>query len=114
MSLSSKGKNTGADAIRTTYGYISLHSAAPNDSGSNETTAARIAAAWTTAASGEIHLAAALNFTGGASNGAVTHFGAWSAPTGGDFGGSYAVTGDASFNTAGEYTLDTASITNNG
>lgn len=114
MGLSIKGRNTSADALATAYPYISLHSATPSDSGSNETSAARIAAAWTDASTGEIEIADALAFTGGASNGAVAAFGIWSATSAGDFGGYYAVTGDASFNSAGEYTLDTATITDNG
>ena len=114
MGLSIKGRNTSANALAAAYPYISLHSATPSDAGSNETAAARIAAAWTAAATGQIEVTGPLAFTGGASNGAVAAFGWWSEAVGGDFGGYYPVTGDASFNSAGEYSLDTASATDNG
>jgi hypothetical protein len=84
--------------------YLALHSADPGTTGLNPTSAARVAASW--AVSGAVATAAAnLAFTGGAANGAVTYVGYWSALTGGTFYGSQALTGDATFNSAGQYTL---------
>ena len=110
MPLMDAALNTGANAIAAAYPYLSLHSATPNTSGSNETTAGRLAAGWGSASSGDISIGAAKNFTGGASNGAVAFVGVWTAASAGTFGGYFPVTGDASFNSAGEYTLDSFTI----
>jgi hypothetical protein len=84
--------------------YVALHGADPGTTGTSPTSAARVAATWSV--SGAVATAAAnLAFTGGFSNGAVTHVGYWSALTGGTFYGSQALTGDATFNSAGQYTL---------
>lgn len=112
MALSTAGLNAEVGALASAIGYMSLHSAAPNGSGSNETTAARVAVTWGSPSGGAIAMSGgARNFTGGASNGAVHSVGYWSASSGGTFYGSFPVTGDASFNSAGEYTVDSASIT---
>lgn len=111
MALNSTALNAMANALAVAAPHLSLHSATPNASGSNETTASRQPASWGSASSGAIAISGAKAFTGGASNGAVTHVGLWSASSAGTFYGSYAVTGDASFNSAGEYTLDTFTVT---
>jgi hypothetical protein len=51
-----------------------------------------------------------LAFTGGAASGAATHAGFWSASSAGTFYGWYALTGDQTFNAAGEYTVTGISI----
>ena len=95
--------------------HIALHSAAPDATGSNQTSAARLTANWSTA-NGVLTLGSAKNFTGGAASGPVTHVGLWSAATGGTFYGWFAIpTGagnDLTFNAAGQYTLNTFPITN--
>ena len=94
-------------------GYIthfSLHTADPGATGANESTAARVAATWSVDADGDL-TDTAIAFTGGAPSGPVTHVGYWSAATGGTFRGSRAVTGDATFNASGEYTV--TSVTEN-
>lgn len=111
MALNTAALNIMATALGTSATYISLHSALPNGSGSNETTAARKAASWSTASGGALSLSASLAFTGGASSGAVTYAGLWSASTSGTFYGAFAITGDATFNSAGEYTLDDLTVT---
>lgn len=111
MSLSTAGLNVQQNALASAIAYMSLHSATPNGSGSNETTAARVAVTMSNT-NGVITMSGgAKNFTGGASNGPVHDVGYWSAITGGNFYGSFPTTGDASFNSAGEYTVDSASIT---
>lgn len=110
MALNDAALNLMGNALAAAAPYISLHSAAPNTSGSNETSAGRLAASWASASGGDIAIGSAKAFTGGASNGAVHSVGLWSASTGGTFYGAYAVTGDASFNSAGEYTLDTFTV----
>lgn len=88
---------------------VSLHTALPNSSGSNETTAARQTPAWTNT-SGTLTLSATEAFTGGAASGPVQYVGLWD--TGGThFLGSFQITsGDTTFNASGAYTLDNITI----
>lgn len=90
--------------------HISLHTADPGTTGTNESAAARKAVSWNVDADGDLTLTAQQTFTGGASNGSVTHVGFWSASTGGTFRGSLALTGDTTFNSAGEYTVTAVTI----
>jgi hypothetical protein len=105
MALNTAALNSLIGSFATLAPYVALHSADPGTTGLNPTTAARLAASWSAASNGAVTAAANLAFTGGASNGAVTHVGYWSAATGGTFYGSQALTGDATFNSAGQYTL---------
>jgi hypothetical protein len=82
--------------------HVSLHTAAPGSTGANESTAARLPVTWTVDADGDL-TTTQKNFTGGAANGPVHSTGYWSAITGGTFRGSDPVTGDTTFNAAGEY-----------
>lgn len=109
MPLNDAALNVGATAIKGAITHLSLHTATPNASGSNESTAARKAAGWGTVATGDFSTTN-IAFTGGAANGPVTHVGYWSAITAGTFYGYEAITGDATFNSAGEYTLTSANI----
>ena len=106
MALNDTALNLMAEALADVALYLSLDT---NGSGT-ESTAGRLAAGWGAAAAGDLSIAAPKAFTGGASNGPVSHVGLRSAATGGTFYGSYPVTGDASFNSAGEYTLDSFTI----
>lgn len=110
MTLNDAALNIGANAIRAAITHVSLHSAAPNATGSNETTAARRPIAWSAAVAGDI-TASNIAFTGVAANGPVTHLGYWSAATGGTFYGFRALAGDQSANAAGEYTVTSVSET---
>ena len=85
--------------------HASLHSANPGTTGANETTAGRQAVTFNVDADGDLTLSATENFTGGAASGAVAYVGLWSAASGGTFRGGFAITGDATFNAAGEYNL---------
>lgn len=91
--------------------FLALHSANPGSTGTNPTSAARLSVAWNAPSAGSSSMTAAKNFTGGASNGAAQFVGAWSAVTGGTFYGYWDITGDQTFNAAGEYTLDTLTLT---
>lgn len=101
--------NVMATAAGAAATHLSLHSGVPNASGSNETSAGRVAAGWGAAANGDI-TATNKAFSGGASGGAVGYVGFWSAATGGTFYGYLPVTGDGTFNSAGEYTLNSVTI----
>lgn len=107
MALANAAMIIAANALRTAITHAALHTGAPGAAGtSNTTTAARQPITWSAATNdGDFGLASALNFTGGAANGAVTYVSLWSAITAGTFYGDYAITGDATFNSAGEYTL---------
>lgn len=99
------GKNALLGGLTGVAVYVSLHTATPDATGSNQSSAARQAVSWSTSA-GATTITTAENFTGGASNGAVAAVGLWSAASGGTFYGYLTITGDAAFNAAGEYTLD--------
>lgn len=109
MPLNDAALNLGANAIKAGITHLSLHTATPNSSGSNESTAARKPAGWGTVATGDFSTTN-VAFTGGAANGPVTHVGYWSAITAGTFYGYEAITGDITFNSAGEYTITNATI----
>lgn len=103
--------NIGNAAMQTAATHMSLHTATPNTSGSNESTAARQAITWVTAANGDMVATVDLAFTGGTASGACTHCGFWSASSAGTFYGYLPLTGDQTFNAAGEYTVTGVTIT---
>lgn len=103
--------NVGAAAMQGAAAYASLHTAAPDATGSNQSAAARLAVTWETAASGDMVATTDLAFTGGAASGPVSHVGFWSAATAGTFYGALPLTGDAAFNAAGEYTVTGITVT---
>jgi len=91
---------------------MAIHTAQPDAAGSNQSTAARQTITWVTAANGDIIATVDLNFTGGAASGPATHVGFWSqTAAGGTFYGWLPLTGDQTFNAAGEYTCTGVTIT---
>jgi hypothetical protein len=105
--------NAMADHLASLATHAQLHTGAPGAAGTNNVaTSARQPIAWDAASSGDISLTGTELFTGGAANGPCTHVSLWSALTGGTFYGSLDLTGDTTFNAAGEYTLN--DITLNG
>lgn len=111
MPLNDTLLNIGANAMAAAATHISLATSNPEPSGANQATSARVAASWPGASTGDLTITNKA-FTGGAANGPVTHVCLWSAVTGGTFYGSVALTGDTTFNSAGEYTI--TSLTVNG
>lgn len=111
MALNDTILNIGNAAMQTSMAYAAIHTAQPNTSGSNESAADRKAITWETAASGDLVVTTDLEFTGGTGSGAATHIGFWSAETDGTFYGWLALTGDQTFNAAGEYTVSGVTIT---
>jgi len=104
--------NVGATAMQGSATHAALYTAEPNAAGTtNVATSARQAITWITAANGDMVVTADAAFTGGAASGPCTHVGLWSASSGGTFYGYYALTGDQTFNAAGEYTLTGITIT---
>lgn len=98
-----------ATKISTDFPYLAIHTADPSTTGANPSAAGRQAAAWVVV--GGVLTATNIAFTGGAANGAATHVGLWSASTSGTFGGGYVLTGDQTFNAAGQYTVTSLVIT---
>lgn len=95
--------DVGMDAIVAAFPYLSLHTTGAVTSSANESTAARVAASWTSAL-GDASVTSK-SFTGGAANGPVVRVGYWSLASGGTYGGGSLLTGDQTFNAAGEYTV---------
>lgn len=95
----------GADAITDAITHISLHTTGAVTSSANESTAARVAITWTVDGDGDA-TAGPYNFTGGAASGPVVRVGYWSASTSGTYYGGCLLTGDAAFDSSGEYTVD--------
>lgn len=111
MALNDTILNVGNAAAQAAMTHMSLHTAQPDGTGSNASAAARQAITWVTAANGDMVITADLNFTGGTASGACTHIGFWSASTNGTFYGWLPLTGDQTFNAAGEYTVTGVTIT---
>lgn len=95
-----------ANALSGVAGYAAIHTANPGSTGTNQSTAGRQAIVLAVDANGDITLTGDENFTGGASGGPATYVGLWSASSGGTFYGGFALTGDQTFNAAGEYVLE--------
>lgn len=110
MAFNDTALSVAAQALADEYPYLSLHTTGAVSSSANESTAARVAADWSVDADGDL-TATAIAFTGGATSGAVVRVGYWSASTSGTYGGGSLLTGDAAFNAAGEYTVDTLTET---
>jgi hypothetical protein len=110
MALVDAALNAMANHLASIATHASLHTADPGATGTNESTAARQPIAWDAAVNGDISLTATENFTGGAASGPCTYVGLWSAVSGGTFYGSFALTGDQTFNAAGEYELEDVTI----
>lgn len=99
-----------ANAMKAGATHAMLHTALPNSTGSNPTTAARQPITWGATTAGDF-AATNIAFTGGAASGPVTHVSFWSAVTAGTCYGYGVLTGDQTFNAAGEYTLTNANFT---
>lgn len=112
MALNDTILNIGNAAMQTAITHAGLFTAATNSTGTtNVATSGRQAITWVTAANGDMVATVDLNFTGGAASGPVHSIGYWSASTGGTFYGDQVLTGDATFNAAGEYTVTGITIT---
>jgi hypothetical protein len=109
MPLNDTLLNIGANAMAAAATHLSLATANPEPTGTNQSAAPRVAASWPGAATGDLSITNKV-FTGGAANGPVTHLCFWSASSAGTFYGSVALTGDATFNSAGEYTITSLAV----
>ena len=110
MPLNDALLNIGVTAMQNAATHLAIHTAQPNTSGSNESTAGRVAASWGAAANGDFATLSNKTFTGGQASGPATHVGFWSAATAGTFYGWLPLTGDQTFNSAGQYTISSITI----
>lgn len=104
MAFQNAALQTASNAIAAAYPYLSLHTTGAVTSSANESTAPRVAASWNVSVAGVMTVSNKA-FTGGAASGPVVRVGYWSAASGGTYGGGALLTGDQSFNAAGEYTV---------
>ena len=110
MAFTNAALNAGTDGITAAYPYIALHTADPGTTGLNPATSARVNPTWPAASGSGDSTVSNVNFTGGTASGPCTYAGLWSASTGGTFGGGFALTGDQTFNAAGQYTITSMTV----
>ena len=108
LGLTAAGIQVGAAAIAADITKARLHTADPSASAgtTNLTTAADKTVTCT--ATGGVVTVPSTAFTGGAASGPCTHVSLWSGTT---YRAAYALTGDQTFNAAGEYTVTGVTIT---
>lgn len=113
MSLTAAARNLMLDQLGTVAVFASLHTADPSTTGANEVSGgsyARQAITWNAASSGDLDNNANPVFPVPAST-TVTHFGLWSAGTGGTFYGGGSLSASEAFSGAGTYTLNDCDVT---
>jgi hypothetical protein len=103
MALSTTARNAAAQAIATGAAWVSVHTGDPGTTGANEdTTVPRKQTTWGSPSGGDIvgsQVAADISGSGG---GPYTHFGLWSAVTGGTFWGGGTLSPAETFAGAGQ------------
>lgn len=107
--LNTAGIELGAAGIAAGIDHISLHTATPDNTGSNLSSAGKVAVTCT--ASGGVVTIPQTNFTGGAASGPVNSVGYWGSGGTTWLGYNAISTGDTTFNAAGQYTVNTSTIT---
>lgn len=110
MALNDAALVIGATAIKNAITHLSLHTTGAVTSSANESAAARVASTGSVDADGDITWSS-IAFMGGAANGPVVRVGYWSALTTGTYYGGTLLTGDATFNSAGAYTVTSVTET---
>lgn len=111
MALNDAALVLAANAVDGAITHMQLHSGARGAAGTtNVTSAARVAVNGTVDGDGDITWTN-IAFTGVASNGAVAEVSYWSASSGGTYYGGSVLSGDATANSAGEYTVDSVTET---
>lgn len=115
MGLSNNGKNVMLDALGAVAVWASLHTADPGTTGASEVTGgspayARKAITWNAASGGALDNNANPTFDVPAGV-TVSHYGLWSAVSGGTFYGGNALSASESFTGQGQYNMTDADIT---
>ena len=94
----------GATAISASITHMQLHSGARGAAGTSNVIGSRVAVTGSVDGDGDITWSN-VAFTGLGANQAVAQVSYWSASTGGTYRGGAVLTGDATANSAGEYTI---------
>lgn len=110
MALNDAALVVGANAIKTAITHLQLYSAATNGAGTTNAVGSRVASTGTVDADGDITWST-VAFTGLTANQAVHSVGYFSASSSGTFYGVTVLTGDATANSAGEYTVTSVTET---
>jgi hypothetical protein len=110
MAFVDAGLVVAANALDAAITHMSIHTTGAVTSSANESAAARVAVNGSVDADGDITWSN-VAFTGGAANGPAIRVGYWSASSGGTYYGGSLLTGDQTFNAAGEYTVTTVTET---
>ena len=110
MGLNAGSKNLMLDALGAVTGFVSLHNSDPGATGTGEISGgtpayARKAVTWNAAASGNLDSSNVPLFDIPAGT-TVTHFGLWTAATGGTFRGGDPLSASETFAAQGTYSFD--------
>ena len=104
MALEDATLTIGATAISNSITHMQLHSGARGAAGTSNVIGSRVAVSGTVDGDGDITWTN-VAFTGLGANQAVAEVSYWSASTGGTYRGGAVLTGDATANSAGEYSV---------
>jgi hypothetical protein len=110
MALNDAALVTGATAIKNEITHLQLHSTNVGGAWGTNAVGSRVAASGSVDADGDISWTN-VAFTGLTANQAIGGVSYWTASSGGSNRGGAAVTGDATANSAGEYTLTSVTET---
>lgn len=109
MALNDAAMTAAGAGLAGAITHLAIHTAAPDATGSNLSTAAKVPVTWTNT-TGTL-TSGSKAFTGGAASGPATHIGYWGGAGQATFYGYHAITGDQSFNAAGEFTVSQVTLT---
>lgn len=104
MALNDAALVVGATAIKNAITHLQLYSAATNSAGTTNAVGSRVAASGSVDADGDITWTN-IAFTGLTASQPVHSVGYWSASSSGTFYGVTVLTGDATANASGEYSV---------
>jgi hypothetical protein len=110
MALNDAALVLAANAVDGAITHMQLHSGARGAAGTTNQVGSRVAVNGSVDADGDITWTN-VAFTGLTANQAVAEVSYWSASTGGTYYGGAALTGDATANAAGEYTVTSVTET---
>lgn len=110
MTLNNTLLNIGATAMQAAATHATINDTYPDASGATADTA-RAAITWDTAANGDMVLTVDEAFTGGTPSGAAVGVGLWNSDGSVYYGDLQITSGDVTFNAAGEYTLQSITVT---
>ena len=102
---------TAGNALNAKHKFLQLHSGAPGAAGTNNIIGgARRPLTMTVDADGDLIMSGSIAYTGLTPNGAVQYITIWDLVSSGELQGSYALVGDNTANSSGEYTVTGGSI----